>query len=181
MKNYYAHESSHIAKNAKIGDGTKIWINVQVREDAEIGKDCIISKDAYIDHGVKIGDRVKIQNGVSVYNGVTIEDEVFVGPNAVFTNDFYPRAQNLDWKITPTLIQKGASLGANCTVICGHTVGEYAMVGAGSVVTKDVPPYALMIGNPARFVGRVCKCGVRLASDTCFQCGFVLPEGSIKV
>lgn len=177
MGNYFAHETAHIADNVKIGDGTKIWINVQVREDVEIGCDCIISKDAYIDHAVKIGDRVKVQNSVSVYNGVTIEDEVFVGPNAVFTNDYFPRAQNPEWEVTPTLIKKGASLGANCTVVCGHTVGEYAMVGAGSVVTKDVPPYTLVVGNPARAIGKVCKCGARLESGAaCAKCGFRLPE-----
>lgn len=175
MKKYFAHETAHVDPAAKIGDGTKIWINVQVREAAEIGRDCIISKDAYIDHGVKIGDRVKIQNGVSVYNGVTIEDEVFVGPNAVFTNDYYPRAQNPDWSVTPTQIRRGASLGANCTVVCGHTVGEYAMVGAGSVVTKDVPAYALYVGNPGRVVGRVCRCGARADGGTCSTCGFELP------
>ena len=153
MEDCFVHETAHIANNAKIGARTKIWINVQVREDVEIGTDCIISKDAYIDHAVKIGNKVKIQNGVSVYNGVTIEDEVFVGPNVAFTNDYYPRAQNPDWEVTPTLIRKGASLGANCTIVCGHTVGEYALVGAGSVVVRNVPPYALVVGNPARVVG----------------------------
>lgn len=175
MANYYAHETAHIAPNAKIGKGTKIWINVQVREDVQIGKDCIISKDAYIDHAVCIGDRVKIQNGVSVYNGVTIEDEVFVGPNAVFTNDYYPRAQNPDWEVRETHICKGASLGANCTIVCGHTIGEYAMVGAGSVVAKDVPPYALVVGNPAHQVGKVCKCGQRVYNGVCAKCGTSLP------
>ena len=176
MSDYFAHETAHIAGSAKVGAGTKIWINAQVRENAEIGVDCVIGKDTYIDHGVKIGDRVKIQNGVSVYHGVTIEDEVFVGPNATFTNDYFPRAQDPDWKVTPTLIQKGASLGANCTVVCGHTVGEYAMVGAGGVVTKDVPPYTLAVGNPARPIGKVCRCGVRMSGGVCPKCGFVLSE-----
>ena len=176
MSEYFAHETAHIAENAKIGENTKIWINVQIREDVEIGADCIISKDAYIDHAVKIGNKVKIQNSVSVYNGVTIEDEVFVGPNVVFTNDYYPRAQNPDWEVTPTLIRRGASLGANCTVVCGHTVGEYAMVGAGSVVIKDVPPYTLVVGNPARPIGKVCRCGQRADHGICPKCGFVIPE-----
>lgn len=176
MENYFAHETAHIADNVKIGDNTKIWINVQVRENVEIGTDCIISKDVYIDHAVKIGNRVKIQNSVSVYNGVTIEDEVFVGPNVAFTNDYYPRAQNPDWEVTPTVIQKGASLGANSTIVCGHTVGEYALVGAGSVVVHDVPPYALVVGNPARVVGKVCKCGMRVSEDgICAKCGFAIP------
>lgn len=177
MGKFFAHETAHIADNAKIGDDTKVWINVQIREDAEIGSDCIISKDVYIDHAVKIGNKVKIQNGVSVYNGVTIEDEVFVGPNVAFTNDYYPRAQNPDWEVTPTLIQKGASLGANCTIVCGHTVGEYATVGAGSVVAADVPPYALVVGNPARQVGTVCKCGMRTDENgVCPKCGWTIPD-----
>lgn len=171
----YIHETAHVSDNAIIGDGAKIWINVQIREGAQIGKNCIISKDAYIDHDVVIGDDSKIQNGVSVYHGVTIEDAVFVGPNAVFTNDYYPRAQNPGWDITPTLIRRGASLGANCTVICGHTVGEYAMVGAGSVVATDVEPYALVVGNPARKIGRVCRCGMRADDGRCSKCGFELP------
>jgi acetyltransferase-like isoleucine patch superfamily enzyme len=176
MENYFVHETAHIADSAKIGDETKIWINVQVRENAKIGQACIISKDAYIDHDVRIGDRVKIQNGVSVYHGVTIEDEVFVGPYVAFTNDYFPRAQNPDWEVSPTLIKKGASLGANSTIICGHTVGEYAMVGAGSVVTKDVPPYALVAGNPAKKMGRVCRCGMRVRGNPCAKCGFLLPD-----
>lgn len=177
MAAYFAHETAHIAENAKIGKDTKIWINVQIREDVKIGEGCIISKDAYIDHAVQIGDRVKIQNGVSVYHGVTIEDEVFVGPNAAFTNDYYPRAQNPEWEVTPTLICEGASLGANCTIVCGHTVGKYAMVGAGSVVTQDVPPYTLVVGNPARAIGKVCRCGQRVPEDgVCPKCGFVIPE-----
>ena len=175
MCDVFIHETAHVADNAKIGQGSKVWINVQIREDAQIGEDCIISKDAYIDHAVKIGNRVKVQNGVSVYHGVTIEDDVFVGPNVVFTNDYYPRAQNPKWQVSPTSIQKGASLGANSTIVCGHTVHTYAMVGAGSVVTKDVPPYALVVGNPARKIGRVCKCGQRADEGVCPSCGYVLP------
>lgn len=176
MQKYFAHETAHIADNAQIGKDTKIWINVQVREDAEIGESCIISKDSYIDHAVKIGNHVKIQNGVSVYHGVTIEDEVFIGPNAAFTNDYYPRAQNPNWQVRETLVKKGASLGANCTIICGHTIGEYAMVGAGSVVTKDVPAYTLVVGNPARPMGNVCKCGERINGGKCAKCGFEVPK-----
>jgi acetyltransferase-like isoleucine patch superfamily enzyme len=174
-KDVFIHETAHVSGEAHIGEGTKVWINVQIREHARIGKNCIISKDAYVDHGVEIGDHSKIQNGVSVYSGVKIEDGVFVGPNAVFTNDYYPRAQNPDWVITPTLIKHGASLGANCTIVCGNTVGEYAMVGAGSVVTEDVAPYALVVGNPARQIGRVCKCGMRADDGACPKCGYRLP------
>lgn len=158
----FVHPTANVAPTAKVGNGTKIWINVQVRENAEIGAGCIISKDVYIDHGVRIGARCKIQNGVSVYHGVTLGDEVFVGPNVVFTNDRVPRAFNTDWKIVPTRIENGVSLGANCTIVCGLVIGEYAMVAAGSVVTRDVPPYTLVMGNPARPVARIDRSGNRV-------------------
>lgn len=155
----FIHPSANVDKRASIGAGTKVWINVQVRENAAIGEHCIISKDVYIDHAVRIGHRCKIQNSVSVYNGVTIGDDVFVGPNVSFTNDRVPRAFNTEWKITPTQIGNGASLGANCTIVCGVSVGEFAMVAAGSVVTKDVPPYTLVMGNPARPYARIDREG----------------------
>lgn len=161
----YIHPSAHVSDTAIIGDGTKVWINVQIRENARIGADCILSKDVYIDHAVRIGDRCKVQNGVSVYNGVSIGDDVFVGPNVAFTNDRVPRAFNTDWRITETNVETGASLGANSTIVCGVTIGEYAMVAAGSVVTKDVPPYTLVMGSPARPVGRIDKMGNRLAEE----------------
>ena len=157
----FIHPTAIVDPSAKIGAGTKIWINVQVREGARIGRNCILSKDVYVDHGVVIGDDCKIQNSVSVYSGVTLEDGVFVGPNACFTNDRVPRARNTDWQITETLVQHGASIGANATIVCGVTIGEYAMIGAGSVVTRDVEPFALVMGNPARRVGRVDELGNR--------------------
>ncbi len=138
---------------------------MQVREHASIGTDCIISKDCYIDHHVQIGDRCKVQNGVSVYHGVTIGNDVFIGPNVCFTNDRVPRAFNAGWQVTPTAIGNGASIGANSTLVCGISVGEYAMVAAGSVVTRDVAPYTLVMGNPARAVARVDKAGNRLEGD----------------
>ncbi|MDP2414347.1 acyltransferase [Daejeonella sp.] len=156
------HDSSWVSDNCKIGEGTYVWMNVQIREGVTIGENCIISKDCYIDLDVSIGNRVKIQNGVSVYKGVTIEDDVFLGPHMVFTNDLYPRSFNHDWKITPTIIKKGASIGANATIVCGSVIGEFALIGAGTVVNKNVPPYSLMVGNPAKLVGYVCKCGKRL-------------------
>lgn len=162
MSKTFIHPSANVSSDAKIGDGSKIWINVQIREHAQVGSGCIISKDVYIDHAVQIGSRCKIQNSVSVYNGVTIEDDVFVGPNVAFTNDKVPRAFNSEWKITPTLVQRGASIGANATVVCGIVIGHYAMVAAGSVVTKTVPKHALVMGNPAKIVGYVCLCGNRL-------------------
>lgn len=160
----YIHPTAHIDPRASIGEGSRLWINVQVRENASIGQNCIISKDVYIDHGVTIGDRCKIQNSVSVYTGVTIENDVFVGPNACFTNDRVPRAFTADWKVTPTRICQGASIGANATIVCGTTIGEYAMVAAGSVVTKDVDPYTLVMGNPARPYARIDRDGNKIGS-----------------
>ena len=161
----FIHPSANVSQNARIGAGTKVWINVQIRENADIGDSCILSKDVYVDHSVKIGHRCKIQNSVSIYNGVEIGDDVFVGPIACFTNDRVPRAFNSDWEITPTRVEKGASIGANATIVCGITIGEYAMVAAGSVVTKDVPPYTLVVGNPARAVARIDKEGRRISGD----------------
>lgn len=158
----FIHPTANVSDKAVIGAGTKVWINVQIREQAQIGEGCILSKDVYIDHAVKIGARCKIQNSVSVYHGVEIGDDVFVGPNACFTNDKVPRAFNSDWQITPTRVDNGASIGANATLVCGINIGEYAMVAAGSVVTRDVPPYTLVMGNPARAVGRVDKQGNRI-------------------
>lgn len=173
----YVHPTAEVSDKAQIGDGTKIWNQVQVREDSVIGKDCILSKNVYIDAEVKLGDRVKVQNNVNVYHGVEVEDDVFLGPSMTFTNDFYPRAFNSDWKITRTYVKKGASIGANCTIVCGNTIGEYAMVGSGSVVTKDVKPYALVVGNPAKQIGWVCKCGHKLDDNfICPECHKEYPE-----
>jgi len=161
-QSYYAHPTA-IVESLAIGEGTKIWHFAHVRQGSKIGKNCNIGKSVYIDIGAKIGNNVKIQNFVSVYNGVSIEDDVFVGPSATFTNDLYPRAFIWDeGHVVPTLICKGASIGANATLVCGITIGEYAMIGAGSVVAEDVPPFALIIGNPGRQKGWVCYCGQRL-------------------
>lgn len=169
MSETFIHPSANVSKEASIGEGSKIWINVQIRENANIGKGCILSKDVYIDHAVTIGNSSKIQNSVSIYNGVTIGDNVFVGPNVSFTNDKVPRAFNQEWEVTPTTVETGASIGANSTIVCGVVIGEYAMVAAGSVVTKDVPKYALVMGNPARVAAYVCECGNRL--DRANNCG----------
>lgn len=155
------HPTAQVDARAVIGRGTKVWHCAQIREGARVGEDCSIGKDVYLDRDVVIGSRVKIQNGVSVYRGVTIEDDVFVGPHAVFTNDKHPRAFNEEWQITPTLVKRGASIGANATVVCGVVIGEFALVGAGAVVTTDVPSYALVVGNPARTIGRVDRLGRR--------------------
>lgn len=158
------HSTAIVDPRSTIGAGTRIWVNAQVREGARIGNDCVISKDVYIDQEVVIGDRCKIQNAVSVYRGVTIGDDVFVGPNACFTNDKVPRAFNTDWEIVPTIVEDGASIGANATIVCGLTIGRYAMIGAGAVVTGDVEPFALMLGNPARKAGYVDERGERRAA-----------------
>ncbi|HEY0115594.1 MAG TPA: acyltransferase [Allosphingosinicella sp.] len=155
----FIHPTAQVSPDARLGEGTKVWINVQIREGAAIGPGCILSKDVYVDHDVSIGARCKVQNGVSVYNGVTIGDDVFVGPHAAFTNDKVPRAFNSDWAVTPTRLETGCSIGANSTIICGITIGEFAMVAAGSVVTRDVAPYTLVMGNPARPVARIDREG----------------------
>lgn len=165
MVNIYIHPTANVSEQSKIGNGTKIWINSQIREKSEIGENCIISKDTYIDTEVKIGNNCKIQNSVSIYHGVTIEDDVFVGPNACFTNDKVPRAFDLEWKITPTFVKKGASIGANATIVCGITLGEYSMVAAGSVVTKDVEAYSLVMGNPAKHYSYVDKMGNKIEGN----------------
>jgi UDP-2-acetamido-3-amino-2,3-dideoxy-glucuronate N-acetyltransferase len=156
---YFVHASADVEEGAQIGAGTKVWHIAHIRSSAIVGEGCVIGRNVYLDADAVVGNRVKIQNNVSVYKGVTIEDDVFVGPCAVFTNDLRPRAHNTDWKITPTLIRRGASIGANATLICGIEVGEGAMIAAGSVVTKDVPPYTLVAGNPARPRAKVDEAG----------------------
>lgn len=146
----FIHPTAEVSPQATVGTGTKIWNFAQVREGAALGAGCILGKDVYIDRDVSIGNGVKIQNSVSVYQGVTVEDEVFIGPHVVFTNDLYPRADCAHWQVVPTVVKRGASIGANATIVCGVTIGEGAMVGAGAVVTRDVPPLALVVGNPAR-------------------------------
>jgi UDP-2-acetamido-3-amino-2,3-dideoxy-glucuronate N-acetyltransferase len=161
----FVHPSAEVDDGAQIGAGTKVWHLAHIRSSATIGANCVIGRNVYVDAGAVVGDLVKIQNNVSVYQGVTIEDEVFVGPCAVFTNDLRPRAQNPDWEITPTLVRRGASIGANATLVCGVEIGEYAMVAAGSVVTRNVAPYQLVAGNPARPLGWVDAKGQVVSRD----------------
>ena len=148
-----------VEDGASIGSGSRIWHHGHVRAGARIGAGCNLGKNVFVDSEAVVGDGVKIQNNVSVYSGVTIEDEVFVGPSAVFTNDRFPRANNPDWEIVPTRIRRGASIGANATIVCGITVGSYGTVAAGSVATRDVEDHQLVMGNPARPAGWVCACG----------------------
>ncbi|BBH23911.1 hypothetical protein Back11_52560 [Paenibacillus baekrokdamisoli] len=158
----YIHPTAEIHPSSRIGQGTKVWNYAQIREDAIIGENCVLGKDTYIDKGVSIGSGVKIQNGVSIFQGVYVEDDVFLGPHMCFTNDKVPRAFNSDWKVTPTYVKQGASIGANATIVCGIEIGEYAMIAAGAVVTKDVPPCGLVMGNPAVLKGYVDKEGNRV-------------------
>ncbi len=184
QKEFYAHPTAEVSDRAEVGNDTKIWNQAQIREGAIVGSNCIISKNVYIDTAVHIGNRVKIQNNVNVYNGVYIEDDVFLGPSMTFTNDMYPRSFNSEWKIVPTYVRRGASIGAGAVIRCGVTIGEYSMVGAGSLVTKDVIPYSLVAGNPAEFKGWVCACGQKLGEDmVCTDCGckYILTEGNILV
>ena len=165
MNEVYVHPTAVVDKTAVIGEGTKIWHFVHVRENAKIGKYSVLGHSVYVGKGVKIGNRVKLQNRATVYQGVKIEDNVFVGPHVTFTNDPYPRSLSTDWTIMPTLVEKGASIGAGAVIMCGVTIGEHAMIGAGSIVTKDIPPHAMAYGNPARIKGFVCKCGRRLIEE----------------
>lgn len=164
-RSIFIHQTAVVSDDCVIGDGTKIWVNAQIREHSEIGDNCTVSKDVYIDSNVFIGARCKIQNGVSIYDGVRIEDDVFIGPHVCFTNDKTPRAFENSWEITPTLVRQGASIGANATIVCGVTLGEFCMVGAGSVVTRNVAPFTLVMGNPAIFVGYIDVSGSRTDSD----------------
>jgi UDP-2-acetamido-3-amino-2,3-dideoxy-glucuronate N-acetyltransferase len=168
----YVHPGAEVSVEAQIGTGTRIWRQVHVREGASIGNNCTIGKGVYIDAHVRIGSRVKVQNHTSIFEGVTLEDGVFIGPHVCFTNDLFPRAitpsgilkSAADWQITPTLVQYGASIGAGATIVCGVTIGYFALVGAGSVVVRDVPAHALVLGNPARQHGYVCRCANRLTN-----------------
>ncbi len=161
---YYVHESSYIDDGVEIGEGTKIWHFCHIQFGAVIGNNCLLGQNVNIGNNVKLGNKVRIQNNVSVYEGVELEDFVFCGPSCVFTNDLTPRVEypkgSLGYK--RTLVKRGASIGANATIVCGTTIGEYAMIAAGAVVTKDVPPYTLVAGVPAREIGKVDKEGNRV-------------------
>jgi UDP-2-acetamido-3-amino-2,3-dideoxy-glucuronate N-acetyltransferase len=164
MTDYFLHASSYVDAGANIGAGTKIWHFCHVMQGAQVGEHCNIGQNVFIAAGVRIGNRVKIQNNVSVYDGVTLEDDVFLGPSMVFTNVVNPRSHvPRRGEYRPTLVRRGTTIGANATILCGVTLGEYAFVGAGAVVTHDIPPYALVYGTPARLHGWMCRCGERLS------------------
>jgi UDP-2-acetamido-3-amino-2,3-dideoxy-glucuronate N-acetyltransferase len=173
---YFVHESAFIDEGVEIGEGTSIWHTSHILKGSRLGKNCKIGQNVVVGPNVTVGNGVKIQNNVSVYEGVTLEDYVFCGPSMVFTNVINPRSEIPRMKeLKPTLVRQGATLGANCTILCGLTVGRYAFIGAGAVVTKDVPDHALVTGNPARVTGWMCACGVKLAAGSkkasCVQCG----------
>jgi UDP-2-acetamido-3-amino-2,3-dideoxy-glucuronate N-acetyltransferase len=185
---YFVHETAVVDQPATIGAGTKIWHFSHVLKDSRIGRNCTIGQNVMIGPGVAIGDGCKIQNNVSVYEGVTLEDHVFCGPSMVFTNVSNPRSE-IDRKdeFKKTLVRRGASIGANATLLCGVTVGRYAFVGAGAVVARNVPDYTLVMGNPAREVGYMCCCGVKLPSGdwknvTCAACQreYHMKNGAVK-
>jgi acetyltransferase-like isoleucine patch superfamily enzyme len=188
--NVRVHPTAEVSPDAVIGPGSSIWNQAQVRERARIGADCIIGKNVYVDVDVVIGDRVKVQNNVSLFHGVTVEDGVFIGPHVCFTNDRVPRAvtpdgsikTDEDWEVSPTLVRHGAALGANSTILPGITIGAWAMVGSGSVVTRDVDANELVAGNPARRLGSACPCGQPLRDadgepyrGRCPRCGAAFP------
>jgi UDP-2-acetamido-3-amino-2,3-dideoxy-glucuronate N-acetyltransferase len=185
--NVRIHPTAEVSPKAQIGAGTRIWHWVQIREGAVVGENCIVGKDCYIDFDVKVGSNVKIQNGSYLYHGLTVEDGVFIGPRVVFTNDVYPRSitpdgqlkGNDDWEVGPILIKYGASIGTGAIVIPNVTVGEFALVAAGAVVSRSVPDYGLVVGVPARLVGYVCKCGRKLEQKGeeyyCPKCNWTKP------
>ena len=184
----FIHKTAEVSKDAKLGEGTKIWNQAQVREKAVIGKNSIIGKSSYIDLNVIIGNNVKIQNFVSVYDGVKIEDNVFIGPSVTFTNDLYPRATSTSRAWSKTLVKEGSSIAAGAIIVCGNTLGKHSMIGAGSVVTKDIPDYGLAYGNPAKLKGFVCVCGRKLSEiikknnlDVLYKCASCGKEIKIPV
>ena len=191
-KNYFVHESSYVDEPCEIGEGTKIWHFSHVMAGSKIGRHCNIGQNVVISPRVVIGDNVKIQNNVSVYTGVELEDDVFCGPSIVFTNVTNPRSHvSRKDEFRKTLVKRGASIGANATIVCGHAVGRYAFIGAGAVVTRDVPDYAMVVGNPGRVIGWMCQCGVKLdiSLDTalneetaCATCGtkYLKENGSVS-
>jgi len=175
----FIHPTAEVSGKTRIGERTKIWNLAQIREGVEIGEDCVLGRGVYVDAHVKIGSKVKIQNNASIFHGATIDDCVFIGPHVCFTNDLYPRAVNSDlsfkepsdWIRTPTKVGFGAAIGANSTIRCGVTIGAWAMIGAGSVITRDIPEHSLCYGIPARLHGKVCKCGQRVQTP-CGVCGY---------
>ena len=174
MAEYYVHPTSIVDEDVEIGEGTKIWYFCHIQSGARIGKKCSLGQNVNVSNNVKVGNGCKLQNNVSLYEGVELEDDVFCGPSCVFTNDLTPRAKYPKGRASykRTLIRHGASTGANATIVCGNTIGKWALIGAGAVVTSNVPDHALMLGIPARIRGWACECGELLPEDLkCEKCG----------
>jgi acetyltransferase-like isoleucine patch superfamily enzyme len=172
--NFFKHEQALVHPQAQIGEGTRVWAFVNIQQGAVIGERCNICDGCYIEGGAVIGNHVTIKNGVEIFDGVSIEDDVFLGAHVTFINDLYPRSNRQDsWTMEKTLVKKGATIGANATILGGVTIGEYALVGAGTVVTKSVPAYNIVVGNPARLCGYACRCGRKLDDDLKCVCGLI--------
>jgi len=186
-KDFFIHETSIVEEPAQIGKGTKIWHFSHLMPNVLIGADCVIGQNVFIGKGVKTGNNVKIENNVSVFEGVVLEDDVFCGPSCVFTNVINPRSHvSRKHEFKPTLVKQGVSIGANATIVCGNTIGRYALIGAGAVVTKDIPDYAMVYGNPSEIKGWVCECGVKLDfakgdNTTCAECGKTYVKNKFEV
>ena len=173
MSGYIKHDMAFVGDGAQVGDDTRLWAFVNIQDGAKVGKGCNICDGCFIENGAVVGDNVTLKNGVCVFEGVTLEDDVFCGVNIGFINDRKPRSNRKDqWILEHTTVKKGATIGSNSTILCGITIGEYAFVGAGSVVTKDIPAYTIVAGNPARKKGYVCRCGKKLEVSLECSCGF---------
>ncbi len=181
---YFKHERAMVHPDAKIGKGTRIWANTNIQAGAVIGEGCNICDGSFVEKGAVVGNHVTVKHYVSIFDGVTIEDDVFIGSNTAFINDRFPRSNRKDaWTLEKTLIKKGATLGTNAVIMCGITVGEYAFVGSGAVVTKNVPAYAIVVGNPAKLHGYACICGRALNQYYRCSCGknFNLTKEGLKL
>ena len=169
---YSRHKTALIEKTARIGEGTRVWAFTNIQRGVVIGKNCNLCDGCFIETGAIVGNHVTIKNGISVFNGIILEDDVFCGANCAFINDRHPRSHRKhSWILERTVVKKGATIGSNATIMCGITIGEYAVVGAGSVVTKDVFPYTIVVGNPARMKGYACQCGLTLKRNLVCSCG----------